>query len=114
MSASVATVRAGATETIVGSDWFTTCNDTPGPCERAGVAGPRTGIEVGIVQALPAGTTGTWKPDGSVVPLGTVDADAAFRFRIPGVTMPGTPGRYLLVVGNGPTLQPYEQIRVRS
>lgn len=113
-STQVATVRAGATETIVGSDWFTTCNDTPGPCEQGGVAGPRTGIEVGIVRARPTGTAGVWKPGGNSVPLRTVDADAAFGFRIPGVTMPGTPGRYLLVVGSGPTLQTYEQLKVTS
>ncbi|MEA2551322.1 MAG: hypothetical protein QOE25_1091 [Actinomycetota bacterium] len=106
-----AVMRAGASVTIVGTGWFSNCNDTPGPCERAGVSGLQVGIEVGIVPARRTG--GGWRPTGDVVLLGTRDADSTYGFTITRARMPATPGRYFLVAGiGGHPLQPYQQVQI--
>jgi hypothetical protein len=109
-----AVIRPGAAVTIVGGGWFSNCNDTPGPCERAGVSGPQMGIEVGIAPARRA-SGGGWQPTKDVVLLGTRDADSNYGFTITRARIPVTPGRYFLVAGTGGnSLQPYQQVQISS
>lgn len=93
-------IPAGSTVTVVGVRFARGCNDVASPCTGGGgFSDPIEEIQVELVPAEWRSRTDwydTWRSTGPPISLGTYDADGDFGFTIEGVTLPTTPGTYVL------------------
>ncbi len=93
-------VGGGATITLIGTNFFDDCNDTPsGSCSQTGPVHPLQDMQIGIAPAKIGSES--WEADGATTPFATVDVDDDGGFTVEGAAMPTEPGRYVLTMSDG-------------